>query len=101
MMNSSQEYPPNSDRLKFVAPIHRNILRAAQQLIVGMKELEIPFQSVLPAGTVETITSLSLAAVDRITPELKEMIRAVWRDSGVQHYFQQHQQELRLGGFVK
>ena len=77
----------NSDRLKFVVLIHRNIYTAMRQLLEAMQDLDISYQSTLPAGTSETLYAINPDVAQEITPDLKEMVAAVWADSGVQICF--------------
>lgn len=77
----------NSDRLKFVVLIHRNIYTAMGQLLGAMEDLEISYETELPAGTIDTLSSIVPDVAQEITPELKEMIAAVWHDGGVQSCF--------------
>lgn len=77
----------NSDRLKFVVLIHRNIYTAIGQLLEAMTDLAIPFETELPEENLETLASVVPDIAQEITPELKEMIAAVWSDTGVQICF--------------
>ena len=77
----------NSDRLKFVVLIHRNIYTAIGQLLEAMNDLEISFETTFPDGTVETLLAINPDVAQEITIDLKAMIGAVWADSGIQTCF--------------
>ena len=77
----------NSDRLKFVVLIHRNIYIAMRQLLEAMNDLDIKYKSELPEGTKETLLSINPDVAQEITPELKVMIASVWKDGGIQTCF--------------
>lgn len=77
----------NSDRLKFVVLIHRNICTAIGQLLEAMNDLEISFETAYPDGTVETLLAINPDVAQEITIDLKAMIAAVWADGGVQTCF--------------
>ena len=76
-----------SDRQKFVVIIHRNIYIAMQQLLEAMKHLKIPYQTELPEGTSNILLSIKPDVAQQITPEVKAMMAAVWRDGGIQTCF--------------
>lgn len=100
MTCSSSELPAESERIKFIVPIYKNVIIAAKRLIKGMQEQEIPFESVLPDRTVETITALDPEGVTEITPMLMWMMGTLWRDNGVQTCFKRLG-ELGLGDSTK
>lgn len=77
----------NSDRLKFVVLIHRNIYTAIGQLLDAMQDLEISFESKFPEGTTETLQAINPDVAQEITPDVKVMVAAVWADSGIQTCF--------------
>lgn len=77
----------NSDRLKFVVLIHRNIYTAIGQLLEAMNDLEISFENAFPDGTMETLLDINPDVAQEITIDLKVMIAAVWADSGIQTCF--------------
>ena len=74
---------------KFIVPVHNNIIEAARQLVRGMKELEISYESELPDGTVETLLHMYSLPPEGFTEELQAMISAVWHDGKVQEHYEQ------------
>jgi hypothetical protein len=84
MVCSENELPSENERLQFRVIIYRNVIKSAQRLLKGMEELEIPFESALPDGTVETITALDAEKMSNIKPMLILMIGSLWKDDGVQ-----------------
>lgn len=74
----------NSDRLKFVVLIHRNIYTAMCQLLEAMTDLEIPFESAVSEETKGTLSAINPDVAQEITPEHKDMIARVWADGGIQ-----------------
>lgn len=77
----------NSDLLKFVVLIHRNIYTAICQLLEAMSELEIPFESDLPEGTIEKLSAVNPDVAQEITGELRPLVAMVWADGGIQTCF--------------
>ena len=77
----------NSDRLKFVVLIHRNIYTAVGQLLGAMKDLQISFQSDIPEETLETLSAINPDSAQEITVDMKVMIASIWADGGVQSCF--------------
>lgn len=76
----------NSDRLKFVVLIHRNVYTAMCQLLEAMKVLEIAFESDCTAY-VDQLSAINPDDAQEVTTELKPMIAAVWADGGIQTCF--------------
>lgn len=77
----------NSDRLKFVVLIHRNIYTAIGQLLEAMNSLEIAYDTEIPEESLKALASINPDVAQEITPEQKQMIEKVWSDAGVQKCF--------------
>ncbi len=77
----------NSDRLKFVVLIHRNIYTAIGQLVEAMNNLGIAYESEVSEETLKTLASINPDVAQEITPELSGMVERVWLDAGVQTCF--------------
>ena len=77
----------NSDRLKFVVLIHRNIYTAIGQLMEAMNDLGIAYDSDVPDDHLKTLASINPDVAQEITLELKKMIARVWSDKGIQTCF--------------
>ena len=77
----------NSDRLKFVVLIHRNIYTAVGQLLEAMDDLGIAYKSDIPEESLKTLAAINPDVAQEITPELKKLIGRVWEDAGIQACF--------------
>lgn len=57
------------------------------QLMEAMEDLGIAFETSLPEGTVQTLQAINPDVAQEITPEVKDMVAAVWADGGIQTCF--------------
>ncbi len=84
---------PIAEKTVHFALIHIHIAEATEQLV---PRGDVPFQSELPEDTVETLSSVHSLLKGGFTVQLKDIVAAVWSDSGVQAYAQREEFELSI-----